>query len=79
MLFQVRIVPHTRKSCPLLFYRIETAREKAFLRTEYSGMHLWCRKRTSGVPNEPRGGGNVPDYHLTLEAMKRLVFISNWT
>ena len=58
---------------------IETAREKAFLRTEYSGMHLWCRKRTSGVPNEPRGGGNVPDYHLTLEAMKRLVFISNWT
>lgn len=49
-------------------YRIENVREKVFLCTEYSGTHLWCRKRTSGVPNEPRGNGNIPDWHRVRKA-----------
>ena len=45
------------------FTGIENVREKAFLCTKYTVTHLWYRKRTSGVPNEPRGSGNIQDWH----------------
>ena len=58
-------------------YRIEKMREKTILCTEYTVTHLWYRKPTSGVLNEPRCSGNIPDWHLVRKNMLFRYWIGN--